>query len=181
MTRGELHRHDERPQHLDEKIHLRVHPDRSARSRSFTFTQTAVTMQSLMITWLVCDGGPLQLCEMVGALSLSNVIITAASLKPLSFLPGDSPRLLYPETGRLTSVRLPLSGQRSSAEGEQTFQSKIRNDNSEGVKFSKIPLKVSLCPSKPQRSNMPHSVCFLYFDPSWERKSRGLTRHLSWC
>lgn len=33
------------------------------------------------------------------ALSPSDVIITAASLKPLSFLPGDSPQLLYSETG----------------------------------------------------------------------------------
>ncbi len=63
-------------------------------------------MQSLIITSLFCFGGSLQLCEMVRALSLSDVIVTAASLKPLSFLPGDLPRLPYPETGRLIYICL---------------------------------------------------------------------------
>lgn len=60
-------------------------------------------------------GGFVQLCETVRPLSLSDVIITAASLKPLSFLPGDSPQLPYPQTGPLThicrSMRLPVSAE----------------------------------------------------------------------
>lgn len=42
-----------------------------------------------------------QLCEMIRPLSLSDAIITAASL---NFLPRDSPQLPYPETDQLISA-----------------------------------------------------------------------------
>lgn len=104
VTRVELLRHNERPKHLNEEIHLRVLkssesfiPTRVPALVSFTSTQhTAVTTPSR-------HNNPCLLCscvKMVGPLSLGDVIITAASLKPLSFLPGDPGRLPYPEAGR---------------------------------------------------------------------------------
>lgn len=57
--------------------------------KTFLYIQTAVTICLIIISF----SGPLQLWEMVRTLSLSNVIVTAASLKPLSFLPGDSQQM----------------------------------------------------------------------------------------
>lgn len=72
-------------------------PTRVPALVSFTSTQhTAVATPSRHNNaYLLCS-----CVRMVRPLSLSDVIITAASLKPLRFLPGDPARLPYPEAGR---------------------------------------------------------------------------------
>lgn len=84
VMHGEPPRH-ERPKHLNEKIHRRG----LSAPLAFLYIQTAVTICLIIISF----SGPLQLWEMVRTLSLSDVIVTAASLKPLSFLPGDSQQM----------------------------------------------------------------------------------------
>lgn len=129
VTRGELPRHNKRLKHLNDKIHRSPPPS----SESFIPTQvpslvlyTQLSQYWVSLYHLLCVGGPLQLCEMVRVLSLSDVIITAASLKPLGFLPWDSPQLPYPETGHLTSICPSVSVVMELCE-EQTLQSKFTN------------------------------------------------------